>query len=99
LSTGDLPAARQLSFEGPIDTFDNAEDYLAAIQRLFTIVERVESRKEFVEGGDAVTIYDLVTRTPVGTAPVAEWITVKGGKIAAIRVYFDARPFSPPSGP
>ena len=34
--------------------------------------------------------------TPAGTVPVAEWLTVKDDKIAAIRVFFDARPFAPP---
>jgi hypothetical protein len=99
----DLPTVRSLlhddlSFHGPIDTFDNADDYLASVQQLFAIVQGVQPRKVFVDGQDACTIYDLITATPAGTAPVAEWITVKGDKIAAIRVFFDARPFSPPSG-
>ena len=99
----DLTAVRSLlhddlSFHGPLDTFDNADDYLASIQQLFAIVQGVEPRKVFVDGQDACTIYDLITATPAGTAPVAEWVTVKGDKIAAIRVFFDARPFSPPSG-
>jgi hypothetical protein len=99
----DLTAVRSplhddLSFQGPIDTFDNADDYLASIQQLFAIVHGVEPRKMFVDGQDACTIYDLITATPAGTAPVAEWVTVKGDQIAAIRVFFDARPFSPPSG-
>jgi len=36
----------------------------------------------------------MVTKTPAGTAFIAEWHQVKGGKIAAIRVVFDARPFA-----
>jgi hypothetical protein len=98
----DLPTVRSLlhddlSFHGPIDTFDNADDYLASIKQLFAIVQGVQTRKVFVDGPDACTIYDLVTATPAGTAPVAEWITVKGDKIGTIRVFFDARPFAPPS--
>ena len=85
-----------LSFHGPIDTFDNADDYLAALTRLASIVTRVERRKVFVDGQDVCEVYDLVTATPAGTAPVAEWLTVKDDKIAAIRVFFDARPFAPP---
>src|SRR5215471_2669181 len=34
--------------------------------------------------------------TPVAMAPVAEWHTVRGGRIARIRAYFDARPFAAP---
>jgi ketosteroid isomerase-like protein len=99
----DIPTVRSLlhddlSFRGPIDTFNRADDYVASVQNLFAIVRGVEPQRVFVDGDDACTIYDLVTATPAGTAPVAEWITVRGDKIAAIRVYFDARPFAPPSG-
>ena len=38
--------------------------------------------------------YELHT-APVLTAPVAEWYTVRGAKIASIQVFFDARPFAP----
>ncbi len=40
---------------------------------------------------------DLHFRGPID-APVAEWYTVEGGKISAVRAYFDARPFAPPAG-
>jgi ketosteroid isomerase-like protein len=97
----DFPTARallhdDLDFKGPIDTFNNADDYLKAIQGLASILKTVEKRKTFVDGDDVCEIYDLVTNTPAGTAPVAEWYRVKGDKIAMIRVYFDARPFGPP---
>jgi hypothetical protein len=39
-------------------------------------------------------LYDLVTNTLGGTSFVCEWMQVKGEKIAAIRVVFDARPFA-----
>jgi hypothetical protein len=98
----DLSAVRSLlhdvlSFRGPIDTFDKADDYVKSIQQLFAIVQGVQPQKLFVDGQDACTIYDLVTSTPAGTVPVAEWVTVEGAKIAAIRVIFDARPFGPPT--
>jgi hypothetical protein len=97
----DFGAARallhdDLSFKGPIDTFDNADAYIEAIKRLASIVQGVERRKEFVDGEDVCEIYDLQTATPAGAAPVAEWYQVRGAKIAAIRVYFDSRPFAPP---
>ena len=98
----DFATARQLlhddlSFQGPLDTFHNADDYLNAIRRLASIVKTVEKRKVFVDGQDVCEIYDLVTNTLAGMAPVAEWHQVKGDKIAMIRVFFDARPFGPPS--
>lgn len=81
-----------LSFKGPIDTFDNADDYLAALQRLAPMVTGVDVKKVVSAGDDVVVLFDLLT--PGGPAPVAEWYTVRGDKIGAVQVYFDARPFA-----
>ena len=83
-----------LSFQGPIDTFGDADSYLRAIQGLSQIVTGVERRKIFVDGDDVCVIYDLKT-APVPNTPTAEWYHVRDGKIASIRVFFDARPFAP----
>jgi hypothetical protein len=97
----DFATARTLlhdnvSFRGPIDAFSNADDYLGAIKNLAQIVKGIEKQKVVVDGQDVVEFYDLVTATPAGKAPVAEWYHVEGNKIDAIRVYFDARPFAAP---
>ncbi len=99
LGKGDVAAARKLlhdnlSFRGPIDAFDKPEPYLEALAKLHPIVERIDVKKLFVDGNDVCMLYDMVTRTPAGTAFIAEWIQVKGDKIAAIRTVFDARPFA-----
>jgi hypothetical protein len=83
-----------LSFKGPIDTFNNSRDYLQAISRLAPIVVEVRRKKTFVDGKDACFVYDLVTNTPAGTVPCAEWIHSDHGKVKAIQVFFDARPFA-----
>ena|SRR5712692_2914611 len=97
--SGDGATARSLLkddlyFKGPIDEFHNADDLMSSLQKLAQIVKGVEPRKTFVDGDDVCMIYDLVTNTPAGTSAVAEWHHVENGKIAAIRVYFDARPFA-----
>ncbi len=94
----DFQAARKLlqdalEFRGPIDTFHKADDYLHAIQKLSAIVEGVEILKVFEDGDDVSLFCDLKTKT-VGTSFVAEWYRVKEGKIASVRVVFDARPFA-----
>ena len=83
-----------LSFRGPIDTFNNAQDYLKAIARLAPIITEVRKRKMFVEKMDVCVVYDLVTNTPAGTVPCAEWIHADQGKVKSIQVFFDARPFA-----
>lgn len=90
--------ADTIDFSGPFDRFTNPDDYLKALQALHPIVERVDMHHLFVDGDDVAMFYDLVTRTPAGTAPVAEWHHVTRGKIDRIRVVFDARPFAPMMG-
>jgi len=90
--------ADRIDFVGPFDEFSEPEDYLAALQKLHPIVERVDLHKMFVDGDDVCLLYDLATHSPAGTAFIAEWHHVRGGKIDRIRVVFDPRPFAPLMG-
>jgi ketosteroid isomerase-like protein len=95
--SGDVAAARRLlwddlSFRGPIDTFTNADDFIKSLGALAPIVKGIQERKTMVAGDDVATFYDMLT--PMGTAPIAEWHHVRDGKIDAIQVYFDPRPFA-----
>src|SRR5436190_18713076 len=85
MGRGDFTAARQLLhddllFQGPIDTFNRADEYLAAIGRLATIIQRVDVRKIFAEGNDVCVLYEMVTNTPAGTVFIAEWYQVRDEK-------------------
>jgi ketosteroid isomerase-like protein len=82
-----------LSFEGPIDTFHDADAYLEALRGLGQIVTGAEVRRVFSDRDEACVLYDLRT-APVPESRVAEWYRVRDGRIAAIRAYFDARPFA-----
>jgi ketosteroid isomerase-like protein len=98
--SGDVQTARSLladdlHFVGPIEEFENADDYMSSVGKLAQIVTGTDVKKVFADGNDVATICDLHTNTPAGTSNVAEWATVKGGKIVEMRVFFDARP-SPP---
>lgn len=98
LGKGDFAEARtflkdQFSFKGPFDSFDRAEPYIEALKRLYPIVDSVDMKKIFTDGNDTCVLYDMATKT-VGTALIAEWYRVEGGKIASIRAVFDARPFA-----
>jgi ketosteroid isomerase-like protein len=83
-----------VSFEGPIDRFSDADSYLAALRRLSGIVTGAEKRKVFVDDQDVCVIYDLKT-APVPSSRTCEWYRVRDGRIAAVSVVFDARPFAP----
>jgi ketosteroid isomerase-like protein len=98
-TTGDFDTARSLlhddlSFDGPLDKFDNAAAYIAALTGLAQIVRSTEEQKVFVDGNDVCVIYNLVTNTPAGAALTAEWYHIRDAKISAVRVIFDARPFA-----
>ena len=99
LGAKDFAAARalladDLRFQGPIDRFERADDYVVAIKGLYGMVKGVEHQASIGEGDEVAVFYIL--DTPMAKAPVAEWYTVRGGKITSLRTYFDARPFSPP---
>lgn len=99
LAARDFAAARRLmaddlQFEGPIDKFQRADDYLKPITGLYGMVKGVEHQATIGEGDEIAVFYLL--DTPVAKAPVAEWYTVRGGKIVHLRAYFDARPFAQP---
>jgi hypothetical protein len=80
--------------EGPIDSFSDADSYLASLRQLSGIVTGAEKRKVFVDGDDVCVIYDLKT-TPVPSSRTCEWYRLRDGKIASVSVVFDARPFAP----
>ena len=82
-----------VSFEGPIDSFSDADSYLASLQQLSGIVTGAETQKVFVDGDDGCVIYDLKT-VPVPRSRTCEWYRVRDGKIASVSVVFDARPFA-----
>jgi ketosteroid isomerase-like protein len=83
-----------ISFEGPIDRFTDADSYVASLRQLSGIVTGADKQKVFVDGDDVCVIYDLKT-APVPSSRTCEWYRVRDGKIASVSVVFDARPFAP----
>ena len=82
-----------LSFRGPIETLDSADALIESLKGLSQIVTGAERRALLEQGDEVVVIYDLHT-VPIPTAPVAEWYTVRDGKVASMQAFFDARPFA-----
>jgi limonene-1,2-epoxide hydrolase len=99
LEARDFDAARShladdLRFEGPIDRFEKADDYIAALKGLYGQVKGVRHLATLSDG-DEVAVFSTL-EFPMVDAPVAEWYTIRGDRITHLRVYFDARPFAPP---
>jgi hypothetical protein len=99
LSARDFDGARRLlrddlRFTGPFESFESADDYVAAIQKLFGIVTSIQVRHVSADGDEVVALYDMATRTPAGTQLIGEWYGVEDGSIAWIRALFDTAPFA-----
>jgi SnoaL-like domain len=98
-TAGDFGRARSLlqddgfRFEGPIDTFDDPDSYLASLRALGAVVTGAQRLKVFADGDDVCVIYELHT-TPVPSSRIAEWYRIRDGRIASMLVLFDARPFA-----
>jgi SnoaL-like domain len=82
--------ADDLDFQGPIDTFSSADDFIATLTGFAQMLDRVDLLDEFYTDDAAALLYDCITNSPAGTIRTAEFFGVRGGKIARIRLVFDA---------
>ena len=85
--------ADDVSFVGPLGTADGPEECREGIEHLAVITTDIVIVKQFVDGDDVLTWFDLHT-TVAPPAPVANWSHVEDGRITRIRVTFDARPLT-----
>src|SRR5260370_34998858 len=81
LGKGDFATARTLmqdnmTFQGPLDTFNTADQYLEASNGLAPIIPRIDLTKVFVDDEDVLVLYDMVTKHRAGPACLWEGIQV-----------------------
>jgi len=100
---GDFDALRAIladdaTFDGPLGHASNAEECVAGLRRMSTVVTDIVERKSFVDGPDVITWFELHT-ADTGPLPTVNWRHVENGKIAWIRVAFDPRPLAGPPKP
>ena len=82
--------ADALDFQGPIDTFSKADDFIATLTGFAQMLTRVDLLQEIYTDDAASLLYDCVTNSPAGTVRTAEYFWLRDGKIATIRLVFDA---------
>jgi hypothetical protein len=70
------------------------QEMVPALRGIRGALTGADVRRVFSDGDEACVLYELHTG-PVPDAPVAAWYRGRDGRIAAIRAYFDARPFAP----
>jgi len=86
-----LLADEDFRSRSPLSSYQDADAYIANISRVGLILERLLTRKIFVDGADVCTILDFQFRiSELQTVVVAQWSTVRRGKIVSIETIFDA---------
>ena len=94
-TSGDMKAARvcladDLDFQGSIDTFRRADDFIGALTMFQRMLRRVNLIQSFYSESGAALLYDCDTMSPAGMIRTAEFFTVKDSKIISVRLVFDA---------
>jgi hypothetical protein len=93
--SGDISAARvyladDLDFQGSIDTFRRADDFIVALAGFQKMLRGVNLLQSFYSESGAALLYDCDTMSPAGVIRTAEFFSVSDGKIKVIRLVFDA---------
>ena len=83
------------SYQSPIESFTDADEFIANISRIGPILERIERCKTFVKGNDVCSVLKIhTTMDTLNAALVAQVTTVVNGKITAIEAVFDATEYN-----
>ena len=90
MSTARSCLADDLDFQGSIDTFSSADEFIATLTGFAQMLTRVDLLQEFYTDDAAALLYDCVTNSPAGTIRTAEFFGLRDGNIATIRLVFDA---------
>ena len=81
-------------YVSPVRSFDNADVFIEYILYSGGVVDRMELRKVFVDGGDVC--HFLMLTTYLGDkrqTPVVQWTKVADGRIQHIELLFDAHDY------
>ena len=97
----DFDAARALladdgfRYDGPIDHFGDAAAFVDNISNIGQILERIERRRVFADGGDVCVICSFwTTIDEIEHTRVALWFHVQGERIARIESFLDVRAYA-----
>ncbi len=88
-----IPFTADFRFKGPMFSFNGPDEFRTALKEMMPMYDRIEPRQTFSNDSQVCVIYDFVTKTPMGTVPMAEWFTLRDNQIAAIELFFDATEF------
>jgi SnoaL-like domain len=94
--SGDFPTARELvaddfHFKGPFVEASNKEAYFSSAARLAPLVKGHRLLRQWQEGNEVCSIYDvnLETSAGKGTVTMSEWHTTENNQLCSGRVILD----------
>jgi len=89
--------AQDFKFIGPVDQTSGIDTFMKLNQSFFPMVTGMRTLKQFENGDDVCSIYEIDFKPPTGESlilKVADWVTVKNGKMVEERLYYDAREYA-----
>jgi hypothetical protein len=74
---------------------EGADQFLASADGLRRIVRGHRTVRQWRDGEEISTLYEMKLETPAGTGSVlvSEWNTVRGGEVASATLVFDTAEF------
>ncbi len=80
-------------FTGPLADLTGKEAVVEAAARLVGMSQGLQIRASFGGDGRAMVVYDLSFPDPIGVCRTAALLTIDGGLITRIELFYDGRPF------
>ncbi|GAB3259351.1 nuclear transport factor 2 family protein [Kineosporia babensis] len=81
--------APDIRVNGPLGQIDGDEQYQQSIARIFSVTKDITIRRQWIDGNDVMTWFDLHPHGEHESWPVANWVTVENGQITRVHVTFD----------
>jgi ketosteroid isomerase-like protein len=89
--------ADDFSFIGPVDQTKGIDAFMKLNASFFPLVTGMRMLKQFEQGHDVCSIYEMDLASPSGTSltlNIADWVVVNNGKMVQERLYYDTRAFA-----
>src|ERR1700685_3869770 len=83
--------ADEFSFEGPFIKTQSKKSFFEGANGLRGIVRGHRTLRQWVDGNDVCTIYEMLLETPLGSGSItmSEWSSVRDGQLVSSRLFFD----------
>jgi ketosteroid isomerase-like protein len=89
--------SENMSFTGPLMQASGADKYIEMLKPLIKFHKSWKMIKQFENGNDVCSIYELTLGTPAGrdfSVTIADWIRVVDGRVAEQKIYYDPREYA-----